>query len=892
MKLVLAGILTASFFAFWAGCANPEPTATPTVPFIPTKEAKSPDSTLSISSDPSAVAGEVIPKDSTDQVSVLAQEANVQSAITSRGTDSQLLSSFTTRRDHYDASRPFADLIKPYFFARSASGELINADGEPDLILEMGGKIKVRLKQGDQESYLDILALESELIGEHPIHKVYRLEAMGLTLEDGLAKRLQSDVFPNQLFRAVAFEYLQGRETSGVISEVFQDGTVLVIPFAVPPEWQGDAPPPDANVLDIVPGTRIRFTPKGTESFQVALALDQKLDPDIGPKLALDHGGGAPPDDGFSQVELITAFLFMGSVYDTIFVGSDGNITLGSGDGSSSVRDRNRHQSGPPRLSVLLTDLNPDCKGAVHADVRLDRTVVTWDRVVHIERGARDGCDADVPTNTMQAVLYPDGTIDYMYGELDLQLFSQSGSNREAVIGIAKGDTSDGIAGIDMTGDLTLGMSAGAIYEEYRPEPQKPDGDPIASPTHFHVNPRALISARSALARDYEQEILPLSFDQQRYPAVPLARKQCEVYRESVQDADYHSLLSSVGYKFSPRILGGEGGKDARPFGERLLSLLRGGAAEGVRYFGFDAYWTAQVLARLEVPWIEECDTAGAVRRYRLTDEEEDRFYLTLRRSLEPNKENRYKVVKLDENGGGQEIYTAPGIMLMALPLPWDDSYWMISSEGWPAPDEGKPADPRWQSVYIVNINEPAEYRKVEYPISKYPSAPKEGLYGAAAALSADSRTLFNTLYGFTDEGGGLWAVDFTDEKFLSDPDRFTRIVEWDHMLSWVTLKEASGKASEESTSRSIFVTGKEVASDFAMTASLLRLSNTGFESTVESKERLLQMVGWNPVPFAWQTLGQGKFKVMVETHFNYESSLLPRAKGVYIISVDASGDK
>ena len=102
-------------------------------------------------------------------------------------------------------------------------------------------------------------------------------------------------------------------------------------------------------------------------------------------------------------------------------------------------------------------------------------------------------------------------------------------------------------------------------------------------------------------------------------------------------------------------------------------------------------------------------------------------------------------MVKIDENGGGQEIYTAPGIMLMALPLPWDDNYWMISSEGWPAPDEGKPADPRWQSVYIVDINNPEEYREVEYPISRYPSAPKEGLYGAAAALSSDSRTLFNT---------------------------------------------------------------------------------------------------------------------------------------------------
>jgi hypothetical protein len=46
-------------------------------------------------------------------------------------------------------------------------------------------------------------------------------------------------------------------------------------------------------------------------------------------------------------------------------------------------------------------------------------------------------------------------------------------------------------------------------------------------------------------------------------------------------------------------------------------------------------------------------------------------------------------------------------------------------------------------------------------------------------------------------------------------------------------------------------------------------------------------MVGWNPVPFAQQTLGGGRFLVAVETHFDYESSLLPRAKGVYIVPVD-----
>ena len=46
-------------------------------------------------------------------------------------------------------------------------------------------------------------------------------------------------------------------------------------------------------------------------------------------------------------------------------------------------------------------------------------------------------------------------------------------------------------------------------------------------------------------------------------------------------------------------------------------------------------------------------------------------------------------------------------------------------------------------------------------------------------------------------------------------------------------------------------------------------------------------MVGWNPVPFAIQEISDTEFRVAVETHFNYESSLLPRAKGVYIVPVD-----
>ena len=861
MGLLLVGIIAL------AGCAQDEPTPPPTSTPIP---PATPAPTSTTATGPTSTS--VPPRSDATNISVV---GNVSKE-------------FILPRENYDVSHNVSELVKPHFFATSTDGVLVEPEGDPDLVLELNGKVKIRLKQGDQSRYLDLLALESDLIGEHPVHKVFRLRAMGVPLAEGLAGKLDPDSFSNDLFHSVEFQYLQDKETSGVVSEVFPDGTFLVIPFDLPEEWDGAQPVVEANLLDIRPGTRLRFNPSGTGAFQVESDTGQSLDSVLGPALSLDDGGGAPPDDGFSEINLETPFPFLGVDYSSIFVGSDGHITLGAGDGTSAGRTAERHLGGPPRLSVLLTDLDPACGGSVHADVRSDRAVVTWNQVAHIERGSADGCDSDTPSNTFQAVVHADGTIEYVYGQLDTEFLSQTGGNREAVIGIAQGNTEESVEEVDLSGDLPLKREIGAIFEEFRPPPPESPKADLASPTHFHVNPRALIAGVSSLAKQYEEEILALPFDDQRYPATPLARKQCGVYQESLQDPVYVRLLTSVGYRFDSDQPGPDGNDDSRPFGERVSQLLRGGAGKKFRYLGFERCWVAGSLTGLDVSWLEECDTSSGVRRYRSSGADSDDFYTIVRRSLVKDKKQRHKVVKLDAAGEGREIYTAPGVMLMALPLPWDDTRWMISSEGWPGPEEGKPADPRWQSVYIVDVNNPDAYEEVEYPISQYPEAPEEGLYGVSAALSSDSQDLFNTLYGFIDEGGGLWAVDLTDRDFYTNPDRFARIVDWDHLLSWVVVEE---QTDGPSPSKVIFATGKEVRDDFAMTANLLRINDAGIDSTVVSKKRLLQMVGWNPVPFAWQQLPDHRFRVAVETHFNYESSLLPRAKGVYIIPVDAGAE-
>ena len=555
------------------------------------------------------------------------------------------------KRPIYDTSRPFAELVKPHFYALNADGAVVAVAGEPESLVILDGRARVRLANGEVVSYLDLLALESELVGEHPIHKVYRLVEMGIPPSDELARRLEAGEVAG-LFANVEFEYQRRSWSSGVIAEVFPDGTFLVIPDELPAQWQ----------------------------------------------------------------------------------------------------------------------------------------------------------------------------------------------------------SSD---------------------------------DRIASPTHLHINARALSGGSSPLAREYELEILSLPFDDQRYPPAPLARKQCDVYRESLATSDYRGLLASTGFRFTPAHALKRFEEGGGKFSERTQALLWEGSGADVQYFGFESSWIADVFKTEGAPWLGECDTAGGLRSYPGEDGAAGRHYLTVRRSLEPDKKQRYRVLEVDENGEATELYTAPGIILMALPLPLNHRAWLFSTEGWTAAAGDQPADPRWQAVYLVNLDRPDEYVKVRYPIDEFPKAPEAGLYGASPRLSSDGDFLFNTLYGFKDEGGGIWVVDVSAEDFHTRKDNFARIVSWDHTLSWMPL----GRLDDDPSAMHLFMTGKEVADDFAMTANVLRIREDGLNSAIEKSERLLQMVGWNPVPVGWQKLSDTEYRMLVETHYNYESSLMPRAKGVYIVPVSLNGD-
>lgn len=212
---------------------------------------------------------------------------------------------------------------------------------------------------------------------------------------------------------------------------VIADNGAIVIPAKAP------------NPIDLTLPTNVVFTPTAT-GFGVGFA-PATFDPGVGSALPLS-------DDDSEEVALGSfSFPFLGQSYASIFVNTDGNVTLGAGDGASTPRDAARLVGGPPRIAPLLNDLNPETGGSVKADVRSDRVVVTWTDVP--EFGTTN-------KNTFQVTLRSTGEITFAYASLDAQF---------GVVGVAEGNDEGPINEIDLTADLPATLDAGAIFEEFTP---------------------------------------------------------------------------------------------------------------------------------------------------------------------------------------------------------------------------------------------------------------------------------------------------------------------------------------------------------------------------------------------------------------------------------------
>jgi hypothetical protein len=153
-------------------------------------------------------------------------------------------------------------------------------------------------------------------------------------------------------------------------------------------------------------------------------------------------------DDDSANVNIPFSFPFYGAAQTAAFVNSDGNITFGEEDKSSTERNVARLVTGPPRVAPFFADLDPSSGSSkVFVNAASDQYTVTW-------CGVR-GFDS-TRTVTAQATLLPDGSVEMKY--------SDAVNIPDAVVGISPVHTAD-VTLVDLT--TASPTSGGAIAERF-----------------------------------------------------------------------------------------------------------------------------------------------------------------------------------------------------------------------------------------------------------------------------------------------------------------------------------------------------------------------------------------------------------------------------------------
>jgi hypothetical protein len=160
-----------------------------------------------------------------------------------------------------------------------------------------------------------------------------------------------------------------------------------------------------------LPGAAAYAFQMGAESYDTAAATSGTLMP-----LA---------DDDSREVPIGFAFPFFGQTYRSVYINSDGNLTFGQGDNSSTDRSLGIMVAGPPRIAPLFEDLDPSqSPHGVMVTSDATRLVVSW---VQVPEFSSFGGGL---FQTFQVRLSPDGRIQFAYNGI-----ATSG----AVVGIGPG---------------------------------------------------------------------------------------------------------------------------------------------------------------------------------------------------------------------------------------------------------------------------------------------------------------------------------------------------------------------------------------------------------------------------------------------------------------------
>ncbi len=151
-------------------------------------------------------------------------------------------------------------------------------------------------------------------------------------------------------------------------------------------------------------------------------------------------------------------FPFFGQVYDRVTVNTDGNLTFGQGDSTSTARDEERFLSGPPRIAPLFTDLDPSVEGSIQALFDGTSLVFQWTDVPEYT------AFGIAPGNTFGARLFPDGSVEFEYDQVKVT----SDSGIQAIVGMTPGGSS--VSGqLDWSqAEIPVRLPPASLYEVFK----------------------------------------------------------------------------------------------------------------------------------------------------------------------------------------------------------------------------------------------------------------------------------------------------------------------------------------------------------------------------------------------------------------------------------------
>ena len=174
----------------------------------------------------------------------------------------------------------------------------------------------------------------------------------------------------------------------------------------------------------------ITFHPVAAGTAYAVVAGDDSYDDGLANASARVEGLG---DDDFRETVLPFEFPFYGQTHRSLFINSDGNLTFGAPDGSSSDRSLGRMTGGSPRISPLFADLDPSIQSAsVRVRASSEEFAVTWQNVpIFASNGVGQ-------RQNVQLRLFPTGRIEVAYGDMRM-------SNESAVAGLTPGGLRGGI---------------------------------------------------------------------------------------------------------------------------------------------------------------------------------------------------------------------------------------------------------------------------------------------------------------------------------------------------------------------------------------------------------------------------------------------------------------